>query len=179
MPKSITEPLLRDHAKIRTLAGELKAFTERFDLPGMRQTAQAIQDVLDPHTLKEEAALYLIGMKFLKADNKVLPDLIKEHHHVAGRFARFQQLLFSARLTNVEDQARQLVFLILEALDHHLREEEVKVFPALESLIDDQTKELILARYGAFEAGNPDELDRMPLLSLPSSDEDPSKLSFY
>lgn len=179
MAKSIIEPLLRDHAKIRSLAGELKAFTERFDLPGMRQASQALVDIIDPHSLKEEAALYLIGMKFLKADNKVLPGLFKEHHQLTARLARFQQLLFSARLTNVEDQARQMVFLIIEALDHHLAEEEAKVFPALDALIDDETKELILARYSSLDAANPDELDRMPLLSLPSMDDDPGSASFY
>lgn len=167
MGKSIIEPLLRDHAKIRSLAGELKAFTERFDLPGMRQASQELEDLIGPHTLKEESVLYLIGMKFLKADNKVLPDLYKEHHQLTSRLGRLQQLLFSARLTNVEDQARQLVFVILEGLDHHLQEEEAKVFPALDALIDDQTKELILQRYQAVDAADPDELDRLPLLSLP------------
>lgn len=167
MGKSIIEPLLRDHAKVRTLAGELRAFTERFDLPGMRQTAQAIIDIIDPHSLKEEAVLYLIGMKFLKADNKMLPGLIKEHHQLGSRLSRLLQLLYSARLTNVEDQARQIVFVILEEIDHHFEEEESKVFPALEALIDDETKELILSRYSAMDASDPDELDRMPLLSLP------------
>lgn len=179
MGKSIIEPLLRDHAKVRSLAGELKAFTERFDLPGMRQSSQAMIDIIDPHSLKEEAALYLIGMKFLKADNKVLPSLFKEHHQLSSRLSRLQQLLFSARLTNVEDQARQMVFVILEGIDHHFQDEESKVFPALEQLIDDQTKELILARYASLDAGNPDELDRMPLLSLPGLDDDPGSMAFY
>lgn len=179
MAKSIIEPLLRDHAKIRTLAGELKAFTERFDLPGMRTTVQALSDIIDTHSLKEESVLYLIGMKFLKADNKMLPGLIKEHHQIAGRLSRLQQLLYSARLTNVEDHARQMVFVILESLDHHLEEEEARVFPALEKLIDDETKALILARYSSVDAGNPDSLDRMPLLSMPDLGEDPGSVSFY
>jgi hemerythrin-like domain-containing protein len=177
VPKSIIEPLLRDHAKIRSLAGELKAFTERFDIPGMRQSAQAMQDVLDPHSLKEESVLFLIGMKFLKADNKILPELFKEHHQMSARLSRLQQLLYSARLTNVEDQARQIVFVILEGLDHHLQEEEAKVFPALDALIDPETKELIIARYGFIDSGNPDELDRMPLLSMPGETGD--DLSFF
>lgn len=178
MAKSIIEPLLRDHAKLRSLAGELKAFTERFDLPGMRQSAQALVDLVEPHSLKEEAVLYLIGMKFLKADNRMLPGLFKEHHQLTGRLSRLQQLLYSARLTNVEDQARQLVFIILEALDHHLSEEESKVFPALDSMIDDQTKELILARYGTMDSPGPGDLDRMPLISLPP-DNTGSDLAFY
>ncbi len=171
MAKSIIEPLLRDHAKIRTLAGELKAFTERFDLPGMRQTAQSLLDLIREHTLKEESVLYLIGMKFLKANNKKIPGLFKEHDRTLSRLQNLGQLLFSARLTDIEDQARQIVFLLLEGLDHHLAEEEAVVFPALDKLIDDEHKELILHRYGTMEGGEFDELDRLPLMGL--SDMEP------
>jgi len=171
MAKSIIEPLLRDHAKLRTLAGELRAHTERFDLPGMRQTAQAMMDLARAHILKEEAVLYLIGMKFLKANNKKLPELFKEHDQTLSRLQNLGQLLFSARLTNIEDQARQLVFMLLEGLDHHLSEEEAVVFPALDKLIDDEHAALILHRYGTMDGGEFDELDRMPLVSL--SDEEP------
>jgi len=172
MSKSIIEPLLRDHARVRTLAGELRAHTERFDIPGMRHTSQQMSDLLQSHVLREESVLYLIGMKFLKADNKVLPELFKEHDQTLARIGRLNTILFSARLTNVEDQARQLVFVILEGLDHHFQEEESKVFPALDKLIDDETKMLILQRYQTVDGSEFDELDRMPLLSLPDSGTD-------
>jgi iron-sulfur cluster repair protein YtfE (RIC family) len=165
--KSIIEPLLRDHAHIRTLAGELRAHTERFDLPGMRNTIQAMADLVEPHALKEESVLYLIGMKFLKANNKKLPELFKEHHQLGARLGMLGQLLYSARLTDVEDKARQLVFVILESLDHHLSDEEAVVFPALDKLIDEDHKELILHRYGVMDSDGFDELDRLPLVSLP------------
>lgn len=169
MPKSIIQPLLREHARMRTLAGELRAHTERFDLPGMRHTSQQMLDAYQPHTLKEESVLFLIGMKFLKANNKPIPELFKSHDQIMARLYRLTTLLFSARLTNIEDQARHLVFVLLETLDKHFEEEEAKVFPALESLIDDETKELILARYGHVDGDGFDELDRMPLLSLPDT----------
>lgn len=172
MAKSIIQPLLKDHARIRTLAGELKAFSERFDLPGMRHTAQQMIDVIRPHVMKEESVLFLIGMKFLKANNRKLPELMQEHDETLTRLHRLTTLLFSARLTNVEDQARQLVFVILEGLDHHLQEEESKVFPALESMLDDEHKALILHRYGNLDGGGFDELDRLPLLSLPDTRQD-------
>ena len=171
MAKSILEPLLRDHAKIRSLAGELKAFTERFDLPGMRTTSNALVDIVRSHTLKEEAVLYLIGMKFLKANNKKLPELFKEHDQTISRLYNLGQLLYSARLTDIEDQARQIVFVILESLDKHLAEEEAVVFPALDRLIDEPHKELIRHRYEMMRDGDFDELDRLPLMGL--SDADP------
>lgn len=172
MAKSIIEPLMREHSRMRTLAGELRAHTERFDLPGMRHVAQQMLDVYQPHVLKEEAVLYLIGMKFLKADNKKLPELFKDHDQIMARLHRLTTLLFSARLTNIEDQARQLTFIILEEIDHHFQEEEAKVFPALESLLDDEHKELILRRYAAMSDSDFDDLDRMPLLSLPDARQD-------
>ena len=174
MAKSIIEPLLRDHAKIRTLAGELKAHTERFDLPGMRTTSNALVDIVRSHTLKEEAVLYLIGMKFLKANNKKLPELFKEHDQTISRLYNLGQLLYSARLTNIEDEARQLVFVILEALQHHLAEEESVVFPSLDKMIDDPHKELILHRYELMGDGEFDELDRLPLMGLSDAEPHPS-----
>jgi len=169
MSKSIIEPLLRDHARIRTLAGELRAHTERFDIPGIRHASQQLIDTIRPHVLKEESILFLIGMKFLKADNRKLPELFKEHDQTLARLGRLTTLMFSARLTNIEDQARQLAFVIMEGLDHHLMEEESVVFPALDKLIDEETKEYIIKRYNTIEGGEFDELDRLPLLSLPDS----------
>lgn len=164
MSKSITEPLIRDHSQIRSIAGELRAFTERFDIPGMRSTGQRMLDIVKPHVLKEESVLYLIGMKFLKADNKKLPELFREHQELEGRLYRLAQLLLSARITNIEDQARQLVFVVLESINHHLQDEESVVFPALERFIDPETKELILQRYSQMERSDFDDLDRMPLV---------------
>jgi hemerythrin-like domain-containing protein len=173
MAKSIIEPLLREHAHIRTLMGELRAHTERFDLPGMRTTSQKMIDVIRPHILKEESVLYLIGMKFLKADNKKLPELFREHDETLARLSRLTTLVFSARLVDVEEQARQLVFVILEALDHHFQDEEAVVFPALDRLIDEETKQLILARFGQLDGGDEfDAMDRMPLLSMPDTRRD-------
>lgn len=172
MAKSIIEPLVREHARMRTLAGELRAHTERFDVPGIRYTAQRMIDVYRPHVLKEESVLFLIGMKFLKADNKPVPKLFQDHDQTLTRLHRLQTLVFSARLTNIEDQARQLAFVILEGIAHHFEEEESKVFPALDEMIDDETKELILKRYDILSGGGFDELDRLPLLSLPGEGMD-------
>lgn len=172
MAKSIIEPLIREHGQMRTLAGELRAFTERFDLPGMRTISQRMIDVYGPHVLKEESVLFLIGMKFLKADNRKIPALMKDHDQILSRLHRLSTLLFSARLTNIEDQARQLTFVILEEIGHHFSEEEAKVFPALDKLLDDQHKQLVLQRFSAIDGNDFDDLDRLPLLSLPDSKPD-------
>jgi hemerythrin-like domain-containing protein len=147
--------------------GELRAHLARFDLPGIRKTARELKDLIGPHTLKEESVLYLIGARYLQADNKKLPQLFKEHHQTADRLNILLGLLFSGRMTDTEDQIQQLTFVILEALDEHMTDEETVVYPALERLIDEQTKNLILSRYASVEGDDFDEFDRTPLLSMP------------
>ena len=167
MADNVTQPLIKEHAKLRERLGELKAFLLRFDIAGIRKVVREIKDMLEPHHLKEEAVLYLIGMKFLKADNQRLPGLFKEHHQTMARLNTLCGLLYSGRLTDGEDQIQQLCFVIVESLDHHMTEEEEIVFPALEKLIDQQTKDLILTRYQSIAGDEFDEFDRSPLISMP------------
>jgi hemerythrin-like domain-containing protein len=169
--KQVTSPLLKDHAKIRELLGELKANTTRYDLPLIRKNVQALKDEAGHHTLKEETVLFLIGMKFLRADNSKLPELIREHHQTASRLSALSNLLYSPRMMDAEDQIQQLIFVLSESMDDHMTDEESIVFPALEKLIDAPTKELILTRYQSVAFDNFDEFDRSPLLSLPDAQD--------
>ena len=164
---NITSPLLKDHAKARELLGELKAYAFRFDLPGMRNVVQKLKDALREHMLKEDSVLFLVGMKFLKADNSKLPELIREHRQTTDRLNALSNLLYSGRLTDSEDQMQQLIFVLSDALDEHMADEESVVFPALEKLVDPQTKQIIMNKYQSVSADNFDEFDRAPLLSLP------------
>lgn len=164
---NVTSPLLKDHAKIREILGELKAYLARFDVPGIRQAVQQLKDISGPHTLKEEAVLYLIGMKTLRADNTKLPELFKEHHTTAQRLNTLSGLLYSSRFMEAQEQIQQLAFVIADSFDEHMQDEETVVWPALEKLIDPQTKDLILTRYSSMDQDNFDEFDRVPLVSMP------------
>ncbi len=167
MADNVSSPLLKDHAQIREILGELKAYLARFDVPGIRQSVQQLKDILGPHSLKEEAVLYLIGMKTLRADNSKLPELFKEHHQTTARLNTLSGLLYSSRFMEVQEQIQQLCFVIAEALDEHMQDEETVVWPALEKLIDPQTKDLILTRYSSMDEDSFDEFDRVPLVSMP------------
>ena len=167
MADNVTSPLLKDHAKTRELLGELKAHLSRFDLPGIRKAVQELKDAHREHTLKEDSVLYLIGMKFLKANNQKLPELIREHRQTSDRLNALSNVLYSGRMTDGEDQIQQLAFVLSEAMEDHMTDEESIVFPALEKLIDPQTKNLIVQRYQSVAADNFDEFDRAPLISLP------------
>jgi len=153
---SVTELLRADHNKIRELVGELRAHLDQFSLAGLRRTARSLKELLSTHTLKEETALFLIGMKSLRADNEKLPELIREHHEVASQLGMLLHKLYSPQLTNTEDAIRSLVVSLVESIEAHLDDEDKLVFPAFEQLLDNQTKRLILERIRRV-AGSPEE----------------------
>jgi len=175
MPKSVTEPLLDDHRKVRDELGALRAHLEQFNLAGLRSVCRSLKELLGPHALKEEASLYLIGMKRLKADNEKLPELFVEHHISADRLSNLVRLLYQPQLTGSEEHIRTLTTILIEELEDHMRDEEQVVFPALEELLDDELKELVLRRYRTIASDEGDDLSRTPLISVP---EDPSSYNY-
>lgn len=167
---SVTGPLLKDHAELRGLIGEFRGALDQFDLPRIRRALMELHEILDRHVLQEECGLFLIGMKVLRADNTKLPNLIAEHHKTATHISNLVRALYSPRLTNVEDQLRNLGYLFIDDLLHHLDDEEQIVFPAFEKLLNDELKALILKRYAKVKSNDRDELDRTPLISMPVLD---------
>lgn len=171
-PTNPTGPLLKDHGRLRELMGELKASVDAFHLPGIRKVVIELYSMIEAHSLKEDSGLYLIGMKLLRADNKVLPNLMAEHRQTLHQFHDLIRLLYSPRLTAVEDHVRNLAFTILDDLEHHLSEEEQTVFPAFERLLAARPDliQIVLDRYRAVESEEDEELERTPLISLPPLD---------
>lgn len=170
MARSVTEPLLRDHRKTREELGVFKAHLEEFNIAGLRSSLLRLRAMLGPHTIKEEAVLYLIGMKKLKADNRKLPELFIEHHITADRINNLVRLLYGPRYTEVAEQIRSLGMILLDEMEEHMTDEESAVFPALEKLLDDKDKDLILRRYTQVASEADDDLARTPLISLPELD---------
>lgn len=172
---NVTEPLLDEHRKVRAELGALKAHLEQFNLAGLRSVCGSLKELLGPHTLKEEAALYLIGMKKLKADNEKLPELFVEHHISADRLSNLIRLLYQPQLTGSEEHIRTLAMVLAEELEDHMRDEEQVVFPALENLLEPDQKELIIRRYRTIASDEGDDLTRTPLISIP---EEPTTFNY-
>lgn len=175
MPRSVTEPLLDDHRKVRAELGALKAHLEQFNLAGLRSVCRSLKELLGPHALKEEAVLFLIGMKKLKADNEKLPELFVEHHISADRLSNLIRLLYQPQLTGSEEHIKTLATVLAEEIEDHMRDEEQVVFPALEELLDDELKDLVLRRYRMIASDDGDDLSRTPLISIP---EDPASYNY-
>jgi hemerythrin-like domain-containing protein len=172
MPISVTGPLLQDHAEIREKLGELKANIDQFNLGGLRQVIAELKEAIAPHALKEEGGLYLIGFKFLDPENSKIRELFIEHHKTADHIAEMIRLLYSTRMTNEDQNIRQLGLVLVEEIEDHLDDEEQVVWPAFERLIDDKTKLTILQAYRSIKNADMD-LDRSPLLSLPDQPQAP------
>lgn len=164
---SVTGPLLKDHAEFRERIGELRLAMDQFHLPAIRRTVIELHDLIERHTLMEECGLFLIGMKVLRADNAKIPNLIAEHHKASASLGDLIRALYSPRLTNVEQELRQLGTVFIDDLDHHLQDEEQVVFPALERLLPDELKKLVLERYRKVGNDDADSIERTPLISLP------------
>lgn len=169
---SPTSPLLKDHGQIRELMGELKATVEQFHLPGIRKVIIDLYTLVSVHSLKEDSGLYLVGMKLLRADNQVLPELMSEHRTALRQLSDLIRVLYSPRLTNVEDRLRNMTAVLYEEMEHHLTEEEQTVFPVFERLLlrrPDLSK-IVLDRYRKVEGEEDEDLERTPLISLPPLD---------
>lgn len=172
MAISVTGPLLQEHAQIRELLGELKANLDQFNVNGLRQVARELKEVVGPHALKEEAALYLIGHRVLDPNNSKVRELFLEHHKTADHLAEFFRLLYSPRLTSDEDHIRQLGLVIQEELEDHMDDEEQVVWPAFERLLPEPLKLVILETYRRVKNAD-DDLDRSPLVSIPDQPQTP------
>lgn len=173
----VTEQLLADHNKLRVLIGEFRAFLNQFMLTGLRRTAREILDLVREHHLKEETALFLIGMKELRADNEKIPELIREHHEGEGKLFLLLRLLYAPSLQNNEDQIRNLVVTICDSLEDHMNDEDKTVFPAFEKLLSDDLKTLILERFRSSSPDPEDELlNRTPLISLGEMPSEPDEM---
>lgn len=167
---SVIGPLAKDHAKIRVLIGEFRGALDQFELPRIRRAIMELHELLSRHHLQEETGLFLVSMKVLRADNTKLPNLIDEHHETANHIHNLIRALYSPRLTNVQDQLRSLGYVFIDSVLHHLDDEEQVAFPALERLLNDELKTLILKRYQQVDRDGSEELERTPLISLPVLD---------
>jgi len=172
MAISVTGPLLQEHAEVREKLGELKANLDQFNLSGLRQVIVELKELLGPHTLKEEAALYLIGHRVLDPENAKVREKFIEHHKTSDHLAEMIRMLYGTRLTNDDQNIRQLGLVLIEEIEDHLDDEEQVVWPALERLLPDQLKLAILDAYRRIKNADMD-LDRSPLLSLPDQPQAP------
>src|SRR5687768_17111068 len=123
--------LKEDHSELRKYFGQYKAA----DSDGEKHKLfKQIKEKLDVHTHIEETIFY----PAIK-DHKQLEDITLEgieEHHVADVLARE-----ISKLTDDSDKFEPKMDVLIESVEHHLMEEEGKMFPKVEEVFDEATLE--------------------------------------
>ena len=125
------ELLLEDHAELRTYFGEFKAAA------GDDKKHQIFEDIkakLNVHTHIEEKVFYPKVM-----EHEELEDITKEgieEHHLGDVFVR--------EISNLVDDSGKFdpkMEVLIESTEHHLMEEEGKMFPKVKELFSESELE--------------------------------------
>lgn len=132
---SVSQILKRDHAEVKKLFKEF----EKAEEDRQFEIARTCMQMLTAHTAMEEEMVYPV-MREMGME----PDMVNEameEHHVAKNLIREMSDL------DWEDEAFKAKFMVLmEAVEHHVQEEEKEMLPKFEKEGDkQQLKELTKA----------------------------------
>ncbi len=125
------ELLLEDHTELRTYFGEFKAADSD---DKKHQIFKDIKAKLDVHTHIEEKVFYPKVM-----EHEELEDITKEgieEHHLGDVFVR--------EISNLVEDSEKFdpkMEVLIESTEHHLMEEEGKMFPKVKKLFSDSELE--------------------------------------
>lgn len=135
--------LLEDHEEQRRLA---KALSEAKTATEKEEYRQKLYEAISPHLEGEEASIF----DFLKSqDEEVRADALEalQEHHVD------RCLLGELMELDVEGEVLTAKAKVLEEINnHHLKEEEEKHFPRMETLASDDQMDELFQAYKAAEA---------------------------
>lgn len=124
---NITELLREDHREVESLISQLEG-------GGDHETFGKIKNALKMHTKIEEEILYP-AMEDFDETEELVDESYQEHDEV-------DQLLMEMSGTEPQSEEFQdLLAQLKESIEHHVEEEENKMFPNAESLLGAETLE--------------------------------------
>jgi hemerythrin superfamily protein len=127
------EMLEADHRKVRELFQQYEAAGE---LDAKQQIAEQIFVELETHAQLEEMVFYPAFEEAADAEGKQLVgEARQEHEQVKTLIAQLRNLDDDEQF---DDQFREL----MDAVEHHVQEEEAEMFPMAEELLEERTEEL-------------------------------------
>ena len=126
----IYEALKKDHEELRSLLNELVSLSENDESRGSELIKQ-IRDELIPHARAEESVFYN-SMRSLDAAKEIVMDGYKEHMEAETLLRSLQAMdKINADWTSTAKKLR-------EDLEHHIKEEEGKIFNVAKQLFTDE-----------------------------------------
>jgi hemerythrin-like domain-containing protein len=140
--------LKSDHETVEKLFKEFEALTERAE-KGQAELAERITEELIRHAAIEEQIFY-------PAIRAAIPDLdldvregLEEHHVAEQLLGEVQQLDSS------HERFRPKVLVLIEAVRHHVEEEEQELFPTVQEQMDAEVLEELGERMAEAKAQAP------------------------
>lgn len=123
--KDAIKLLTEDHAKVKKLFKEYEKLTKKEDQDGKEELAQQICGELTIHAQLEEEIFYPAARKAIK-DDDLLNEALVEHSSA-------KDLISQIKSKKIDDPMYDAVVTVLgEYINHHVQEEEDKIFPKVQ-----------------------------------------------
>ena len=123
--KDAIKLLTDDHAKVKKLFREYEKLTKKEDQEGKEELAQQICKELTIHAQLEEEIFYPAAREAIK-DDDLLNEALVEHSSA-------KDLISEIKSMKIEDPMYDAVVTVLgEYVNHHVQEEEEKMFPKVQ-----------------------------------------------
>lgn len=119
------ELLTGDHNRVRGLFAQFETAEEADDTATMSTVATKILDDLEAHTTIEEEIFYPAIHDETKEISDVVDEGVEEHHVVKVLMSEVRDLDPS------DDAWKAKMKVIIEGVEHHAKEEEEEMFPAV------------------------------------------------
>jgi hemerythrin superfamily protein len=123
--KDAIKLLTDDHAKVKKLFREYEKLTKKEDQEGKEELAQQICKELTIHAQLEEEIFYPAAREAIK-DDDLLNEALVEHSSA-------KNLISEIKSMKIDDPMYDAVVTVLgEYVNHHVQEEEEKMFPKVQ-----------------------------------------------
>jgi hemerythrin superfamily protein len=123
--KDAIKLLTDDHAKVKKLFREYEKLTKKEDQEGKEELAQQICKELTIHAQLEEEIFYPAAREAIK-DDDLLNEALVEHSSA-------KDLISEIKSMKIDDPMYDAVVTVLgEYVNHHVQEEEEKMFPKVQ-----------------------------------------------
>ncbi len=139
MPNEFFQMLKKEHEELKGILGQLKA-TKEGDSKKREELFQKLKEELVPHMKAEEITFYppLLAKKESRED--ALEGV--EEHHVSDLV--FKELEKSPK---GDDQWGAKISVFKELVEHHIKDEESKVFKSAEKALDQDEFQIIMKKF--------------------------------
>jgi hemerythrin superfamily protein len=150
--------LEKDHREVEQL---FERYRRASDPKAKNRLIEQITEALSKHMAAEEQALYPVLRDGIPDGKSLMRDAVKEHREARGLLAE----IASSAMGSFDMDAK--VATLRLAIDHHVKDEEEKIFPRMRESMDAKTISAIGTRIAAAKKSSPAEPSRSAAKNSP------------